>query len=168
MFSFLKKTPATADSTNWLTRLTGGLARTGGQLSALLVPGGRIDEDLYEELETILITADVGMDATRSLLADVRRHVKEQHLTEASQLKEALAHALLKLLQPLAKPLDVSTHKPFVIMLCGVNGAGRTRANRYCSRQATPSAPPHANNSWSGASATASPSSRNRAAMPLR
>ncbi len=127
MFSFLKKTPAaSAESTSWLTRLTGSLARTGGQLSALLVPGGRIDEDLYEELETILITADVGMDATRSLLADVRRQVKEQHLTEAVQLQEALAHALLKLLQPLAKPLDVSPHTPFVIMLCGVNGAGKT------------------------------------------
>ena len=126
MFSFLKKTPATAESTNWLTRLTGSLARTGGQLAALLVPGGRIDEDLYEELETILITSDVGMDATRALLADVRHQVKEKHLTEAGQLREALAHALLKLLQPLAKPLDVSPHKPFVIMLCGVNGAGKT------------------------------------------
>jgi fused signal recognition particle receptor len=126
MFSFLKKTPATTESKNWLNRLTDGLARTGGQLTALLVPGARIDDDLYEELETILITADVGMDATRSLLADVRRQVKEQHLTEAGQLKEALAHALLKLLQPLAKPLDVSAHKPFVIMLCGVNGAGKT------------------------------------------
>jgi len=126
MFSFLKKTPATAESTSWLTRLTGSLARTGGQLTALLVPGGRIDEDLYEELETILITADVGMDATRSLLADVRHQVKEQHLTEAVQLKEALAHALLKLLQPLSKPMETGTHKPFVIMLCGVNGAGKT------------------------------------------
>ncbi len=126
MFSFLKKTPASAESSSWLTRLTGGLARTGGQLTALLVPGGRIDEDLYEELEAILITADVGMDATRSLLADVRRHVKEERLTEAGQLKEALAHALLKLLQPLARPLDVNPHKPFVIMLCGVNGAGKT------------------------------------------
>jgi fused signal recognition particle receptor len=126
MFSFLKKTPATAESTSWLSRLTGSLARTGGQLTALLVPGGRIDEDLYEELETILITADVGMDATRALLADVRHRVKEQHLTEAGQLKEALAHALLKLLQPLAKPLETGAHKPFVIMLCGVNGAGKT------------------------------------------
>ena len=105
MFSFLKKTTTSAESKSWLTRLTGSLARTGGQLSALLVPGGKIDEDLYEELETILITADVGMDATRSLLADVRRHVKEQRLTEASQLKEALAHALLKLLQPLGAAL---------------------------------------------------------------
>lgn len=126
MFSFLKKTPASAESTSWLTRLTGGLARTGGQLTALLVPGGRIDEELYDELETILITADVGMDATRSLLADIRRHVKEERLTEAGQLKEALAHALLKLLHPLAKPLNVGSHKPFVIMLCGVNGAGKT------------------------------------------
>jgi fused signal recognition particle receptor len=126
MFSFLKKTAASAESTSWLTRLTGGLARTGGQLSALLVPGGKIDEDLYEELETILITADVGMEATRLLLADVRRHVKEERLTEAAQLKEALAHALLRLLQPLAKPLNVSTRRPFVVMLCGVNGAGKT------------------------------------------
>ncbi|OIR19671.1 signal recognition particle receptor FtsY [mine drainage metagenome] len=126
MFSFLKKSQAGNDSSNWLARLTGSLARTGGQLSALLVPGGRIDEDLYEELETILITSDVGMDATRLLLADVRRAVKEQRLTEAGQLKEALAHALLKLLQPLAQPLDVGTHAPFVVMLCGVNGAGKT------------------------------------------
>ncbi len=126
MFSFLKKTPATAESTGWLARLTGSLARTGGQISALLVPGGKIDEDLYEELETILITSDVGMDATRALLAEVRRHVKEERLTEASQLKEALAQSLFKLLQPLAAPLDVGSRKPFVIMLCGVNGAGKT------------------------------------------
>ena len=128
MFSFLKKnsTPTDATATSWVSRLTAGLARTGGQLASLFVPGGKIDDELYEELETILISADVGMDATRTLLADVRRQVKEQHLTEASQLKEALAHALLKLLQPLAKPLDVTPHKPFVIMMCGVNGAGKT------------------------------------------
>src|SRR5574340_1227190 len=126
MFSFLKKTATSAESKSWLNRLTDGLARTGGQLSALLVPGGRIDEDLYEELETLLITADVGMDATGWLLEDVRRQVKERHLSEAGQLKEALAQSLLKLLQTLAKPLDNSPHRPFVIMLCGVNGAGKT------------------------------------------
>lgn len=126
MFSFLKKTPATPASKSWLTRLADGLARTGGQLSALLVPGGRIDDELYEELETVLVSADVGMDATGRLLADVRHQVKEHRLTEAGQLREALAQALLKLLAPLAQPLQTAGHQPFVIMLCGVNGAGKT------------------------------------------
>ena len=133
MLGFLKKS-ATDSSTNaslaqdrsWLGRLKNGLARTGSQLGSLLALGGRIDEELYEELETILITSDVGMDATRLLLADVRRQVKEAHLTDASQLKGALAQSLLKLLKPLAQPLDVGNHQPFVIMMVGVNGAGKT------------------------------------------
>jgi len=126
MFSFLKKTPATPAPKSWLARLADGLARTGGQLSALLVPGGKIDDELYEELETVLIGADVGMDAARRLLADVRLQVKEQRLSDAGQLRQALAQALLKLLAPLARPLQTAGHQPFVIMLCGVNGAGKT------------------------------------------
>src|SRR4030067_370065 len=66
------------------------------------------------------------MDATNALLADLRHQAKEQHLSEAAQLREALAHSLLKLLKPLAQPLQAGTQKPFVIMLCGVNGAGKT------------------------------------------
>ena len=128
MFGFLKqsKTTQTPDKSNWLGRLTSSLSRTGSQLSQLLGRGGRIDDELYDELETILITADVGMDATRLLLADVRRHVREQKLTEPAQLREALAQALLKLLKPLAQPMVTEGHKPFVILLCGVNGAGKT------------------------------------------
>ena len=128
MFSFLKKntTATSPPDSGWIGRLKAGLSRTGGQLASLFVPGGKIDEDLYEELETLLITSDVGMEATRLLLADVRRQVKEHRLTEATQMKEALAQAMFKLLQPLTRPLDVSTHSPFIIMLCGVNGAGKT------------------------------------------
>lgn len=128
MFAFLKKSAAenAPERVGWLDRLKSGLARTGDQLTELLGRGGRIDEEFYEELETILITSDVGMDATRLLLADVRRQVKEQRLTDTAQLRDALAQALLKLLQPLAQPLDTGTHRPFVIMLCGVNGAGKT------------------------------------------
>ncbi len=133
MLGFFKKS-ATDSATNlvptqdrsWLGRLKNGLARTGSQLSGLFALGGKIDEELYEELETILITSDVGMDATRMLLADVKRQVKESHLTDASQLKEALAQSLLKLLKPLAQPLDTGNHQPFVIMMVGVNGAGKT------------------------------------------
>jgi len=130
MFSFLKKnqteSPAEKPASGWLARLKSGLARTGNQLTDLFSRGGKIDDELYEELETILITADVGMDATNALLADLRRYVKEQRLSEAAELKDALGLCLLKLLKPLAQPLCAETHKPFVIMLCGVNGAGKT------------------------------------------
>lgn len=132
MFSFLKKnspdkaTEDTSEKRSWIERLRSGLSRTGNQLVDLFSRGGKIDDELYEELETILITSDVGMDATNTLLADLRRHVKEHKLTEAAELKEGLAHCLLKLLKPLAVPLQAETHKPFVIMMVGVNGAGKT------------------------------------------
>jgi fused signal recognition particle receptor len=133
MFSFLKKSPTgntpvqpAAEKLSWISRLKSGLARTGDQLADLFGRSGKIDEELYEDLETILLTADVGMDATRFLLAELRHQVKEQRLVEASQLKQALAECLFKLLQPLVQELNVSTHQPFVIMLCGVNGAGKT------------------------------------------
>ena len=134
MFSFLKKSTPDKISANvvekpvlsWVERLKSGLARTGNQLTDLFSRGGKIDDDLYEELETILITSDVGMDATRALLADLRRHVKEHKLSEAAELKAGLAHCLLKLLKPLAIPLQADTHRPFVIMMVGVNGAGKT------------------------------------------
>jgi fused signal recognition particle receptor len=134
MFSFLKKNKSEPvvepivekPAKSWVERLKSGLARTGNQLADLFGGGGKIDDDLYEELETILITADVGMDATRALLADLRRHVKEHKLSEAAELKAGLAHCLLKLLGPLSVPLHADKHKPFVIMMVGVNGAGKT------------------------------------------
>lgn len=135
MFGFLKKS-ATENKTSpaedlsqkagWFNRLKSGLTRTANQVSALFGRGGKIDDELYEELETILITADVGMEATRFLLAELRQQVKIERLTEAVQLKEALAASLIRLLQPLAQPLQTSLHQPFVIMLAGVNGAGKT------------------------------------------
>lgn len=135
MFGILKKPPIQSKSnpvddmpkkSGWISRLKSGLARTADQMSDLFDRGGKIDDDLYEELETILITADVGMGATRFLLAELRRQVKAQRLTEAVQLKEALAHDLIKLLKPLAQPLETDLHKPCIIMLTGVNGAGKT------------------------------------------
>ena len=133
MLGFLKKSTSDVaqeinpkSESTWLGRLKNGLSRTGSQLSGLFALGGKISDGLYEELETILITSDVGMDATRMLLADVRRQVKESHLTEATQLKEVLAHSLLKLLKPLAQPLQIASQQPFVIMMVGVNGAGKT------------------------------------------
>lgn len=127
MFGFLKKsTTSNSENKSWLGRLKSSLARTGNQLSDLFSRGGKISEELYEELETILITSDVGMEATRLLLSDLRQKVKEQKLTESSELREALAQCLLQRLAPLEKPLVTDAHHPFVIMLAGVNGAGKT------------------------------------------
>ena len=134
MFSFLKR-PVTenssapddsAEKTGWMAKLKSGLARTGGQFTGLFKFGGKIDDDLYEELETTLLSADVGMDATVFLLEELRHQVKVQHLVDTGQLRQTLGECLVSLLQPLAQPLDTDTHKPFVIMLAGVNGAGKT------------------------------------------
>ena len=136
MFSFFKKSetaPAEepqSKSESWAARLKHGLARTraqfGHKLSNVFSSGGKIDEDLYEELETILLTSDVGVAATQYLLDDLRARVKLWGLTEAAQMNEAMQRSLLALLEPLEQPLDIETHHPFVIMLAGVNGAGKT------------------------------------------
>ncbi len=114
----------------WTVRLRQGLKRTreqlGRQLSGVFSRGGKIDDDLYEELETVLLTADVGVQATTALLDNLRLRVKQQKLTEAADMRMALHDALLELLMPLQAPLVVDGHRPFVIMLAGVNGAGKT------------------------------------------
>ena len=100
-------------------------ARLGGQLSALLAPGRAIDEELFEELETILLGCDVGVDATEFLVA-TRERVRRARMTNAEDVQDALREELLALLKPLEQPLDVTQAKPFVILLAGVNGAGKT------------------------------------------
>lgn len=114
---------------SWTDRLKSGLAKTRSQLGnqlAGLFSGGKIDENVYEELETILLTSDVGVAATQALLEQIRLRVKRQNLSDTTQLRAALKDSLLELLTPLEKPLATASHKPFVIMLTGVNGAGKT------------------------------------------
>jgi fused signal recognition particle receptor len=116
-------------SKSWTERLKQGLAKTRNQLGnqlAGIFGGGKIDAEVYEELESILLTSDVGISATEFLLDDIKNRVKRQSLDDTAQLKTALKEALSDLLLPLQKPLDTSTHKPFIIMLAGVNGAGKT------------------------------------------
>ena len=140
MFDFFKKdktpeaptkaAPADASSNlGWAERLKQGLSRTRSQLGnqlASLFGGGKIDEDVYEELETILLTSDVGISATQALLDDIKQRVSREALSDTSQLKAALKESLMTLLAPLEKPLNTAEHQPFVIMLTGVNGAGKT------------------------------------------
>ena len=110
---------------SWLSRLKAGLAKTSTNLTTLFI-GARIDEDLYEELEAALLTADAGVDATLFLLDALKKKVKADKLTEAAQVKAALKQLLLDLLTPLQKPLELGRHQPMVMMIAGVNGAGKT------------------------------------------
>lgn len=110
---------------SWLTRLKAGLAKTSTNLSTLFV-GAKIDDELYEELESALLMADSGVDATQFLLDGLKRKVKDEKLTEAAQVKVALRSLLTDLLTPLQKPLELGRHQPLVMMIAGVNGAGKT------------------------------------------
>jgi len=148
MFNIFKKNPPSSDSVqenknlqnnetpaepdielSLSARLKRGLSKTRANLTSQLAglfSGGKIDDDIYEELESILLTSDIGINATQALLADLKNRVKRESLNDTLQLKSALKKALSQLLLPLQKPLNTTTHKPFVIMMVGVNGAGKT------------------------------------------
>ena len=110
---------------SWMDRLKVGLRKTGSTITTVFI-GARIDDELYEELETALLVADTGVKATEHLLKDLKRRVKEAKATEPSQVKTLLADAITDLLTPLQKPLTIGDHQPTVIMVAGVNGAGKT------------------------------------------
>ena len=114
----------------WAARLKQGLTKSRDKMAkslARVFGGGQIDEDLYEELETVLITSDMGMEATEYLMKDVRNRVSLKGLKDGNELRGALKEALYDLIKPLEKPLVLpETKEPFVIMLAGINGAGKT------------------------------------------
>jgi len=154
MFSFFKKkppappasTPAVAASTpsgtqdaratapaaeepppraGWLDRLRVGLRKTGSSIAQVFT-GTQVDDALYEELESALLLADAGLPATEALLADLKRRVKETKATEPMAVKALLIDAITDLLKPLERALVVGEHTPTVMMVVGVNGAGKT------------------------------------------
>jgi len=109
----------------WFQRLRKGLARTGSGIAQVFT-GARIDDELYEELESALLMADAGVRATEHLLKDLKQRVKAAGSTEPAQVKALLADAIVDLLAPLEHSLMVGEHQPTVIMVAGVNGAGKT------------------------------------------
>jgi fused signal recognition particle receptor len=109
----------------WLGRLAQGLRKTGSSIATVFT-GTRIDDALYEELESALLLADTGVSATEHLLADLKRRVKESKVTEPAAVRVLLVQALTELLRPLERTLDIGAHTPTVIMVTGVNGAGKT------------------------------------------
>ena len=124
MLNFRRQSDASS-SGSWLDRLKRGLKQTGSQLSGLF-GGTKVDEQLFEDLESALISADAGLDATRTLIERLRARARKERIETPPALKEALAAELAVLLAPLERPFAVTGHKPFVIMVAGVNGAGKT------------------------------------------
>lgn len=110
---------------SWLSKLKAGLRKTGGSIASVFT-GTQIDDALYEELETALLLADTGVKATEHLLQDLKARVKAAKATEPAAVKALLIEAIANLLMPLQKQLHIGHQKPMVIMVAGVNGAGKT------------------------------------------
>jgi fused signal recognition particle receptor len=132
MFGFLKKDSPEKDSkdgaasdagapakSSWTERLKAGLSKTRATLNTPL-------GELLEELESTLLMADCGIDATQWLLEELKARVKRDKLEDATQLRAVLAELMTTLLSPLEQPLDVNRAQPFIVMIAGVNGAGKT------------------------------------------
>ncbi|MBV8503443.1 MAG: signal recognition particle-docking protein FtsY [Paucibacter sp.] len=120
-------TPTAVEPTrkSWMDKLRNGLRKTGSSIAQVFT-GTQIDDALYEELEAALLMADAGVRATEFLLEDLKRRVKEARATEPQAVRGLLIEALSDLLAPLEKPLAVGNATPTVMMVVGVNGAGKT------------------------------------------
>ena len=117
--------PEPAVRARWVEKLRQGLQKTGSSL-AQVFSGTRIDDALYEELEDALLMADAGVKATEFLLEDLKRRVREARATEPQAVRGLLIDAIADLLKPLQKPLAIGRFTPTVMMVVGVNGAGKT------------------------------------------
>ncbi len=121
--------PSTPDEapppTGWFDRLKSSLRKTGGSIAQVFT-GTRIDEALYDDLESALLMADTGMAATEALLTDLKQRVKDHKASDPAAVKALLIDALTELLQPLQRGLAIGEQRPTVIMVAGVNGAGKT------------------------------------------
>ena len=137
MFGFLKKNqepaPESAPKLSWTERLKAGLARTRATLNTPLgelFSRAKIDDELLEELESTLLMADCGVEATTWLLDQLRAKVKKEKIESPAELRTALIDLMTQLLTPLEQPLDLNhptqNQRPFIIMIAGVNGAGKT------------------------------------------
>lgn len=128
--------PPAADATprGWRKRLAGsGFARG---LSSLFSRHPKLDDDLLDELETVLITADVGVNTSMELVEDLRRRMHKREFVDSGALLDALREQLVGQLSGIERPLEVTTHHPFVLLVVGVNGVGKTTtigklAHRY-------------------------------------
>jgi fused signal recognition particle receptor len=122
--------PNTEKKSGFFGRLKERLQRTRSGfvegIASLVLGRKKIDAELLEEIETLLLTADVGVDATRQIIANLEARISRSELADSEALFAALRADLFALLEPRAVPLDIARASPFVILMVGVNGAGKT------------------------------------------
>lgn len=125
-----KKADDTGEKEGFVKRLRAKLNRGDSWLTydlAKLAPGGNIDAEVLEELETELVMADVGVDTSTRIIDALQKKLARKELKDVAALKLGLRHALEEILQPVERPLKITTEDgPFVILMIGVNGAGKT------------------------------------------
>ena len=121
----LEASAASPERERWLAKLTSGLRKTGSSISAVF-NGTQINDALYEDLESALLMADTGVKATSYLLEEVKRRVASSGVTHPIAVRNILTEALAQLLKPLEQALVIGQQQPTVIMVAGVNGAGKT------------------------------------------
>ncbi len=124
------QTEIAAPRQGFIKRLRARLNRGDSWLTydlANLAPGGKIDEDVLEELESLLVMADVGIPTTERIVGELEKRLKRKELKDVAALRAGLRESLCSILEPVAKPLEVERRDgPFVVLMVGVNGAGKT------------------------------------------
>ena len=125
-----KQKPDAANRSGFVKRLRARLNRGDSWLTydlANLAPGGKIDDDVLEDLETQLVMADVGVDATERIIEGLKNQLARKELKDAESFDAGLKRVLTELLTTVEQPLQVDRNAaPFVILMVGVNGAGKT------------------------------------------
>lgn len=119
----------------WRARLSGSVLARG--VGGLFERNPRLDDDLLDELETILITADVGIETSTEVCEGLRTRMHKREFADADALKQGLRETLLQRLQPVQQPLDISAAAPFVLMVVGINGVGKTTTIGKLARHAS-------------------------------
>ncbi len=130
MFPSFSTSSAAEEPKGWLARLRAGLSKTRAVLATdvtdLFSRYPKIDDALYDELESALISADVGVRVAGQLIEQLRRVQREKKIADGASLRDEFRRELAALIAPLEGAIDISSHRPFVIMVAGVNGAGKT------------------------------------------
>ena len=124
-------TAQTEEKKGFFARLRQGLAKTsssfGEGIASIFLGKKEINDELLEDIETLLLTSDVGFDATNSIIESLTQKIKRKQLADSGALYQALKDELIAMLKPVEQPLVIDTsHKPYVILVVGVNGAGKT------------------------------------------